>query len=210
MTYTVYGARGSTNFAVEAALTIAGMDYDYVQVDLASNAQRDEAYAKINPTRKIPAMRLPSGEIVTESVAILLTIADRYPKKNLLPPSGSADRAQAYRWLAFFASEIYPMVEIEDYPERFAGKKGNPDEIKEIALARVRDRFLIFEHAIAGPWILPSGFCIADLYAVNMTRWSVGTEWREKNCPKIQKHAAAVAARPDVAPVFQKHFGNRK
>jgi GST-like protein len=211
MTYTIYGTKGSSNFAIEAALTIAGVNYDFVDVSLGANAQREEAFALINPTRKIPAMRLSSGEIVTESAAILLTIADRYPKKNLLPPSGSAERAQAYRWIAFFASEIYPMVEIEDYPDRFTGKSGDPEETKAIAVERVRDRFSIFERGIAGkPWILPSGFCAADLYAANLTRWSVGMEWREANCPKIQKLAAAVAARADIAPIWKKHFGDRK
>jgi glutathione S-transferase len=211
LTYTVYGTRRSSNFTIEAALTIAGSDYDFVDVDLDANAQRKEAYAKINPTRKIPAMRLPSGEIVTESAAILLTIADRYPQKKLLPPQASADRAQAYRWIAFFASEIYPMVEIVDYPDRFTGREGDPEETKSLAIARVRDRFTIFENAIAGkPWTLAWGFTIADLYAANLTRWSVGKEWREKNCPKIQKLAEAVAARPDIAHIWEKHFGKDK
>jgi glutathione S-transferase len=211
MTYTVYGTRRSSNFTIEAALTIAGSDYDFVDVDLDANAQRKEAYARINPTRKIPAMRLPSGEIVTESAAILLTIADRYPQKKLLPPQASADRAQAYRWIAFFASEIYPMVEIVDYPERFTGKKGDLEATRDLARERVRDRFAIFERAIAGkPWTLAWGFTIADLYAANISRWSVGKEWREENCPKIQKLAAAVAARPDIAPIWEKHFGDGK
>jgi len=211
MTYTVYGTKGSSNFAIEAALTIAGADYDFVDVSLGTNAQREEAYALINPTRKIPALRLPTGEVVTESSAILFTIADRHPQKKLLPPSGSADRAVAFRWIAFFASEIYPMVEIEDYPERFTGKSGDPKETKEIAVERVRDRFAIFERFIMGdPWISPRGFSIADLYAANLTRWSVGKDWREANCPKIQKLADAVAARPDIAPIWKKHFGDRR
>lgn len=211
MTYTVYGTRRSSNFTIEAALTLAGVNYDFVDVDLDSNAQREDAYAKINPTRKIPAMRLPTGEIVTESAAILLTIADRYPQKKLLPPSGSAERAQAYRWIAFFASEVYPMVEIVDYPERFTGKKSDVEATRELARDRVRDRFGIFERAIAGkPWILASGFSIADLYAANLTRWSVGKEWIEENCPKIQKLAAGVAARPDIASIWKKHFGEKK
>jgi GST-like protein len=211
MTYTVYGTKGSSNFAIEAALTIAGVNYDFVDVSLGANAQREDAYALINPTRKIPALRLPSGEIVTESSAILLTIADRYPQKKLLPPLGSAERAQAYRWISFFAAEVYPMVEIEDYPERFTGRSGNPEETRALAVERVRDRFAIFEHGIAGdPWILPYGFTAADLYAANLTRWSVGMEWREANCPKIQKLADAVAARADIAPIWKKHFGDRR
>ena len=146
MAYTVYGTRRSSNFSIEAALALAGANYDFVDVNLDADAQRDEAWARINPTRKIPALKLPTGEIVTESSAILLTIADRYPQKKLLPPSGSAERAQAYRWLAFFASEVYPMVEIVDYPGRFCGKAGKAKETQELARERVRERFTIFEN----------------------------------------------------------------
>src|ERR1700741_90249 len=210
MSYTVYGTKGSSNFAIEAALTIAGAHYDFVDVSLDANAQREEAFAQINPTRKIPAMRLPTGEIVTESSAILMTIADRHPQKKLLPPAGSAERAIAFRWVAFFAAEVYPMVEIVDYPDRFTGRSGNPEETRDLARERVRARFAIFERGIAGgPWISSQGFSLADLYAANLTRWSVGKEWREANCPKIQKLAKAVAARPDIAPIWKKHFGDR-
>lgn len=208
MTYTIYGAKGSSNFAVEAALAEAGADYDFVNVSLDDNEQRSESFAAINPTRKIPALKLPSGEIVTESAAILLTIADRYPKANLLPPKGSGARALAFRWLAFFASEVYPIVEIVDYPERFTPDAKLAPKVRDLARDRVRDRFLILERAIAGdPWILASGFTIADLYAANLTRWSAGKEWRLAHCPKIEKLASAIAARPKIAGVWARHFG---
>ncbi len=211
MSYTVYGTRRSSNFSIEAALALAGANYNFVDVDLDTNAQREEAWARINPTKKIPALRLPGGEIVTESSAILLTIADRYPQKKLLPPSGSAERAQCFRWIAFFASEIYPMVEIVDYPERFAGKSGKPEETRTLARDRVRERFLIFENAIAGdPWILKNGVTVADLYAANLTRWSAGDDWRKRNCPKIEKLAAGIAALSEVGPIWKKHFGGAK
>ena len=208
MAYTIYGAKGSSNFTVEAALAEAGAEYDFVNVSLGDNEQLSDSFAAINPTRKIPALKLPTGEIVTESAAILLTLADRNPKAGLLPPQGSAARAMAYRWIAFLASEIYPIVEIEDYPERFTPDESLAPKVRDIARERLRDRFLILERAIAGdPWILPSGFNIADIYAANLTRWSVGKEWRAKHCPKIEKLAAGVAARPKIAPVWARHFG---
>src|SRR5436309_1091712 len=81
--------------------------------------QEEPEFLKVNPSGKMPALKLPGGEVNTESGAILLTVADRHPDAGLLPPHASFARAECYRWIVFLASEVYPMVEISDYPHRF-------------------------------------------------------------------------------------------
>lgn len=49
------------------------MDYQVRDVDLKSEAQRDDDYASVNPQRKVTALVTSCGETLTESVAILLT-----------------------------------------------------------------------------------------------------------------------------------------
>jgi len=205
--YIVYGTKGSSNCAIECALAEARAPYDLVDVSLDINAQLTDEFARINPTRKIPALCLLSGHVITESAAILLTIADRHPRARLLPRSRTPERAQALRWMVFMASEVYPAVEIVDYPERFTGRSGHPEETRDLARERVRNRFLILEQAIAGePWLGPA-FSLADLYVANLTRWSVGKEWRAEHCPKIERLAQAIAERPVSGPIWRRHFG---
>jgi GST-like protein len=198
----------SGSCACECALAEAGADYDTVDIDLHANAQLSAEYAAVNPARKIPALRLPDGATVTESAAILLTICDRHPDAGLLPESGTGARAQALRWIAFCAAEFYPMVEIVDYPERFCPEGERAEALRNAARERLRNRALIIEQAIAGePWLLKGGFCVADLYAANLTRWALGQEWRAANCPKLEALAAEVGARPKAGPVWRRHFG---
>src|SRR5689334_25385212 len=130
MSYTLYGDLGSGAFSAEAALAEAGAPYNFELVSLAKNEQKQPAFLAINPSGKMPALRLPEGEVITESAAILLTIADHFPNARLLPPQASAARAQAYRWLAFMAGEIYPMVEVSDYPERFAPERAEAEMLR--------------------------------------------------------------------------------
>jgi len=61
---------------------------------------KSEAYAKINPMQKIPAI-IHDGNIVTEVAAICLYLADAFPEVGLAPPL--KERADYYRW-TFFAS----------------------------------------------------------------------------------------------------------
>jgi glutathione S-transferase len=114
MSFTLYGDLGSGAFSAEAALAEAGAPYTFELVSLEKGEQKQPAFLAINPSGKMPALRLPEGEIITESAAILLTLADHFPQARLLPPQASNGRALAYRWLAFMAGEIYPIVEIVD------------------------------------------------------------------------------------------------
>ena len=206
MTYVLYGDKGSGAFCVEAALAEAGAPYEFRTVSLDKNEQKSPAFLAINPSGKLPALRLPTGEIVTETAALLLIVAERHSGAGLLPPAGTFERAQAMRWIAFMASEIYPMVEIADYPERFVPQGEQAEALRLIARDRVRERILLVERVVTGPWLLDNGFSAADIYAAMFSRWSECKGWRDDNLPKINALAAALALRPAVAPVWAKHF----
>ncbi len=210
MSYTLYGDLGSGAFSAEAALAEAGAPYSFELVSLERNEQKSPDFLAINPSGKIPALRLPGGSIVTESAAILLTLADHFPPARLLPPPAAPARAQAYRWLAFMAGEIYPIVEIVDYPERFGAKESDFEPLRAIARDRIRERILIIERMIDGPFLLPHGFSILDIYAAMFTRWSLEPDWKLANLPKLMALAQNVAKRPAIAPVWARHFPEPK
>jgi len=206
MTYTLYGCRQSGSLTVELALAEIGVTYEVRDVDLEVEAQRDDAYAAVNPQRKIPALITPAGETLTESVAILLTLDERHPEASLLPPTGSAERAQALRSLLFVATEIYPVVEINDYPERFAPTADSAPALREVARTIWRERWLLVERRITGdPFLLASGFCLSDIYIAVVSRWAQQDTWRPAHVPKVERLTAAVAARPAAARVWSRH-----
>ncbi len=209
MSYTLYGSRRSGSVIVEMALSEIGAPYEFHEVDLKSDRQREADYAAVNPQRKLPALIFPTGETMTESVAIALALDRRHPEAKLLPPTDSADFLQALRWLTFVATEIYPIVEINDYPERFvADPAGDPDIVRENARRIWRDRWSIVEDNVAGsPYLLPGGFCLADIYIAVVSRWAQQEEWRPIHIPKVERIAAAVAARAACAPVWARNFG---
>ena len=207
MTYTLYGEKGSGSCIVEATLEELGADYVTRDIDLGSDEQRGPEYAGINPQRKLPALVTPAGETLTESVAILLTLMERHAEHTLLPADPAA-RAQALRWLVFVAAELYPIVEINDYPERFTPDQACAAGVRERAKQIWRERWLIVEDNVSGePYLLASGFCVTDIYIAVVSRWAQQGKWRPRHIPRIEALSAAVAARPATAPVWQRHFG---
>ncbi|MEY2933417.1 MAG: hypothetical protein RL033_4166 [Pseudomonadota bacterium] len=208
MTYRLYGENGSGAGIVELALAEVGVAYEWVNVSLQGEEQRAADYTSLNPQRKLPTLITPSGEVLTESAAIVLVLDERHPEAMLLPARGTPERAQALRWLAFLAAELYPVIEICDYPRRFAPDDEAAAAVRELALGIWRQRWLLVEGAIAGaPWLRPSGFCATDLYLAVLSRWSLDAAWRAQHLPKVELIVAAVARRPSLQPIWQRHHG---
>lgn len=206
MSYVLYGSRQSGSLAVELALAEIGVDYDIHDISLDASAQREPAYAAVNPQRKIPALKTPTGETLTESAAILLTLAECHPDAGLMPPLRSADRAAALSALLFVATELYPLIEINDYPERFSPGPESVDAVREIARQKWRERWLIVEDRVTGDSsLLGSGFCVVDIYIAVVSRWAQQATWRPSHIPKIERITAEVASRPKLASVWSRH-----
>src|ERR1044071_9750746 len=81
-----------------------GVDFEPIRVDLLAGEHRRPEFLKINPAGKLPVL-VDGDFILTESVAIVLYLAEKYPEKGLLP-SGLRARAEVYRWLFFAVTEL--------------------------------------------------------------------------------------------------------
>ncbi len=207
MAYRLYGERGSGAGIVEVALAATGAPYEWISVSLGDGEQRQAEYARLNPQRKLPTLVTPEGEILTESAAIAIVLDERHPAARLLPAPGSPERAQALRWLMFVAAELYPIVEINDYPERFAPDASAVCAVRELARGIWRERWLVLEAQVAGdPWLLASGFCFTDVYLASVSRWAQQDVWRPQHIPRIERIAAAVGALPSIGPIWRRHF----
>lgn len=203
--YQLYGDLGSGSCAVELTLAELGAPYTTHNVDLGSDAQRAAGYQDVNPVRKLPSLRLPCGDITTESVAILLTLLDSHPDHQLLPAVARRERAQAWRWLLFVATELYPIVEIIDYPERFCAA-AHAEETRDLAREMWRNRWQIVEKNVAGPFLLGEEFGVADIYIAVVSRWAQQEKWRPSHIPNIETLSAAVASRPRCSAIWNQHF----
>src|SRR5947199_9433513 len=76
-----------------------GVDFEPVRINLLAAEHQRPEFLKINPAGKMPV--LVDGDLVlTESVAIVLYLAEKYADKGLLP-TGVDERAQVDRRLLF-------------------------------------------------------------------------------------------------------------
>lgn len=207
-TYTLYGSRRSSSFTIEALLAEAGAPYTLTYIDLDKSEQRQPDYLRVNPLGRIPALVLPDGQVITESAAIILTVAERHPEAGLLPPPGTSERATIYRWLMFIACNIYEAVGRWDYPERYTNDAAGAGGIKTAAKEELRRLWRIVEtHLAPAPYALGERFTALDAYIANLIQWIVGQHWLDAHCPRLVGIAANVRSRPAIGPVWDRHFG---
>jgi GST-like protein len=199
--YVVYGAQGSGSVMVEAALTL--MDLPYRVIEAYGD---DPKLVAANPMRQVPALVLPSGELMTESAAILIWLADAHPEARMAPTMASHARPAFLRWMAFLSAAIYALYWIRDEPARII----DDEALGQIAKARIADRFIdcwrIMEAQVdPGRYVLGDDLTVLDLYVAVVSRWAGGRARFNEAAPKL----AAVARRVDAEPRLREFWAAR-
>ena len=202
----LYYAPGHASLAPHLLLRELGQPFELVLVDPEQGAQRSPDYLQLNPSGLIPA--LADGELVIyETVAILLHLADRHPQAGLLPPPGSAERAQAYKWLCWLNTGLQPTMGRYFYPERHLPARF-PEAIatlKAQAEARAGELLDILDAEFArhgGPWVLGERFSAVDTLAFMMCRWTRGLARPARSLPRLGPFAQRMLARPAVQALW--------
>ncbi|WP_129777882.1 glutathione S-transferase family protein [Peristeroidobacter soli] len=81
-----------------------GIPFESVVVKLNEGAGQTPEYLAINPAGKVPAL-VDGDFVLTESVAIAVYLAEKYPQKGLLPTDLKL-RSQLNRWMLFVVTEL--------------------------------------------------------------------------------------------------------
>lgn len=103
--------RSSAAFRLRIALNLKGLDYDYVAVNLLNREQKRDDYLALNPMGLVPAMTLPDGQTLGQSIALLEWLEEAYPEPALLPDDRT-ERARVRSVVNSIACDIHPICNI--------------------------------------------------------------------------------------------------
>ncbi len=205
--YTLHWSPNTGAFAPHAALAEAGADYRLVEVDLYANEHHEPEFLALNPKAQVPVLTLPDGTVMTESVAMVIHIADCHPESGLLPPAGTTARARAYRWLVFGSVSIYETGCRIDDTHHYSDDESDFDGIRERAL-RDLDRYwdMVADSAGEGPYLLGRDFCAADIYLLMLSQWHPDRAGLVARQPVLGPLLDAVRHRPAIDSIWEKNF----
>ncbi len=101
----VFGCPNTRSARVVWALEEAGIDYEYVKVDLSKGEGRRPPYIDINPGGKVPTL-IDGDFVLTESAAICTYIGEQFPASGLVPERETPEHARYNQWGFFVIGEL--------------------------------------------------------------------------------------------------------
>ena len=195
----LYYSPGACTLSPHIALLEAGLPYDLVKVDLrAKTLENGDDYLKVNPKGQVPALGLPSGDIVTEGPVIVQIIADQAADKQLTPARNSGERYKLLEWLNFITSELH-----KNFGPLFSPVLA--DDAKAFFKDRVMGKFKYIDSQLAGrDYLMGSQFTVADGYLFTILTWADRMKFDLSALPNLVAYKNRVAARPKVQEALAK------
>jgi GST-like protein len=205
--FVLYCRQGWGSAIVEAQLTWYGLPFRMEDSgDLLASAEARDKLQPLNPLAQVPVLVLPDGQVMTESAAITLHLADLTGRDDLVPDAQAPERAAFLRWLVFLVTNVYPTFTYGDIPTRFVKDEDAAKGFRSEIDAYLRRLWTIVESAASAPHFLGQRLSALDVYLAVLTRWRPGPTWFAEHAPRVSAAAQRAAALRALALVMGRNF----
>jgi glutathione S-transferase len=197
---TLYYAPGACSMAPHITLEEAGADYKAVRIDELGGEHLTEAYRKINPRAKVPALKLDDGTVISENVAIQ-TYRPRASVGTVAacrPCGGSACTVAD----ELFATTVHPVFGRYYRPERSSDDPAAHSGIKAKALQVFFDHLREIDALLAGRAWFFERFSTVDAYAFVFYGWGQRAGLPVRELSAYSAHKQRMLERPAVQCVL--------
>ena len=174
----------------------SGLPFNLHQIDIRNGDQKSDAYGKINPHRKIPALvdtDGPGGKPATvfESAAICFYLAEKVGKFLGTPQ----DHPNVLKWSMYHAATMLPIVgQIRGDTEASVEERG-------------KEQLDAMNRHLAGRDWFAEEYSVADIIPFTRVNGISHERVKVSDYPNLAAWLKRVAARPAVAKAMEQKFG---
>ncbi|NVK17913.1 MAG: glutathione S-transferase N-terminal domain-containing protein [Methylocystaceae bacterium] len=158
-------------------------------------------YKAINPKGTIPALKLDSGDVLTDFSAIAWWLASRHPKKRLLPQN-QVDQARCLEIMNFVTSTLHGQGYTRIFaPEKYMLRDDDLGQVKAKGLERVKSSFDVVAQYLTGcDGLVFDHLTIADAALFYVEFWA---DRSDIQMPVVcEQHYQTMCTRPIVQQVL--------
>ncbi|HVY60504.1 MAG TPA: glutathione S-transferase family protein, partial [Planctomycetota bacterium] len=200
----LYYSAGSCSTSCHITLEEAGLRYEAIEVDWDKPGDLTKLVAELNPLGTLPVFHTDDGKQLDQNIAIHVYAADRAPAKNLLPPAGTLERAQALNWLSFVAADLHKAIGGMFSIPSISEDKGVQAAVRTWMAGRANDHLQYVEQKLGGnDYLMGKQFTPADAYAFVVINWTKYLDIPLAPYKNIQAYLGRIAARPAVQRVLK-------
>lgn len=206
VTLLLYYTPDTCALASMIALEEAGADYETHKIDFATAAQRAADYLAVNPKGRVPALVTGNG-VLTETPAILVYIAQRFPDAGLAPLDDPFRLARIQEFNSFICSTLHVAHAHRMRGYRWADDPAAIAEMQRKAPDAVAGCYDLIETSmLAGPWVMGEDYTLCDGYLFTVSRWMEEDGVDPDRFPKIKAHRARTKERPQVGRALAREW----
>ena len=197
MSLNLFYAPGSCAFAALVALEEAGATYATSRLDMAEGDQRSASYRSINPLGRVPALQV-GGKVVTEVVAVLTYIANRFPEAKLLSRD-PLELAKEYEILLWFSTSLHAHIAQIFRGERFGDGTEVMAAVKRKGMQQFSEGLQTLDQICAkGDYYNAERFSLINAFGLVLWRWANRLDIDASALPAWSAIIQADLARPSV------------
>jgi glutathione S-transferase len=205
----LYGFPPTRFMRVEWTLRELDVDFEFVTVDPMKGELSGPEFLAVNPAGKLPA--LADGDfILTESVAIVLYLAEKYPDKGLLPSEPRA-RAEVYRWLLFSATELeQPIWRIARHTVLYTPERRIAAEVANARRDFLEMAAVMEKHMHGRRFLVGDQLTVADIVAAYTLDMATVQENQRllDDLPRLREYLERMYERPRAPPRIAEAFAS--
>ena len=194
----LYSAPGTCSLAANIALHEADAGHELVTLDFANQQQRSPEYLAINPKGRVPTLVTEHG-VLSETIALLLYIAQRFPAAKLAPLDDPFALARMQEFNSYLASTVHVNHAHGRRAGRWADEPSSIADMQRKVPQTMTEAFNVIEtHYLRGPWVLGEAYSVADAYLFTIASWLKSDGVDIALFPKVAAHTARMLERPAV------------
>jgi glutathione S-transferase len=191
----LYVSPGACSMSCHIAFEESGLAFE---PQIATDDGVWQNIAQLNPQGAVPVLVMDDGKVLTQNIAILNFVAEKAPQAGLLPKAGTLERAQAFQWLSWVASDLHPAF----------GPLFNPsmtDEARQAQVSKVETLLSQAERHMEGrSYVAGDQFSVADAYLFTVYGWAGHLKISTSGYRNMNAFAARIAERPAVHAVMKR------
>ncbi len=194
----LYGFPPTRSIRVLWTLRELGVDFEFVNVNLMAGEHRRPDFLALNPAGKLPVL-VDGDFVLTESVAIVVYLAEKYADKGLLPAELEA-RAEVNHWLLFAATELeQPLWRMARHTALYPKEKRLSAEVP-LARQDFQDMAAVMEEHMRGrQFLVGDSVTVADFVAAYTLDWANEVHLLDAS-PYLRGYMERMYARPKAPP----------
>ena len=199
----LYYSPGSCALASHIALEEAGAQYEAIRLNFKNDDQKKPDYLKINPKARVPALVTDRG-VLTETLALLIYIAQSYPAAKLAPLDDPFALAKVQAFNSYLCSTVHVAHAHRMRGTRWTDDAAAIETMKKKVPQTVGDCFALIEREMfSGPWVMGSDYTICDPYLFTLSQWLPADGVDIEKTPKIADHFRRMSERRAVRKALE-------